>query len=68
MSQLTYIVVAAIALFFIFEGFLPFIAPNLWRRMVRYIANQSDKALHIVGFISMLIGIILLIVAHHYVL
>lgn len=68
MSELSYVIVAAIALFFIFEGFLPFIAPNLWRRMVRHMASQNDKSLHIIGFISMIIGVILLIVAHHYVL
>ncbi|MEM9243501.1 MAG: DUF2065 domain-containing protein [Pseudomonadota bacterium] len=68
MSQVSYIIIAAIALFFIFEGFLPFVSPGLWRRIMHYAADRSDKTLHIIGFISMLIGVILLIFAHYYVL
>lgn len=63
-----YIIVAAVALVLIFEGFLPFVAPKLWRCVVRSLADQSDRALHIMGFISMLIGVLLLFLTHHYLL
>jgi len=54
------IVVAAIGLLFIFEGILPFLAPRLWRRIVQQMMMQTDHALHIFGFIAMLIGLGLL--------
>ena len=65
---MSYVIVAAIGLFFLFEGVLPFIAPKLWRRMVATMAQQSDRALHITGLICMLIGLFLLYIAHHFVL
>jgi len=65
---LTYVILAAIGLFFIFEGILPFVAPKLWRRMVSTMAQQNDRALHITGLICMLIGLFLLYIAHHFVL
>jgi len=64
----SYVIVAALGLFLIFEGILPFLAPKVWRRMVAAVAQQNDKALHITGFICMLVGLFLLYIAHHYVL
>jgi uncharacterized protein len=65
---MAYVIVAALGLFLIFEGILPFVAPRLWRRMVATIAQQSDRSLHVTGLICMLIGLFLLFIAHHYVL
>ena len=64
---MSYVIVADIGLFFLFEGILPFIAPKLWRRMVSVMAQQSDRSLHITGLICMLIGLFLLYIAHHFV-
>jgi hypothetical protein len=44
----------------IFEGILPFVAPRFWRRMMQNMIMQGDKALHIFGFVSMIIGLIIL--------
>jgi uncharacterized protein len=63
---MAYIIIAAIALLLILEGFLPFVAPKLWRHMVMSMAGQSDKALRITGLVLMLLGVGMFILAHNY--
>ena len=67
MNQLSYIVTAAVALLLIFEGFLPFVAPRLWRKVMQHLINQRNHAIQIAGLISMVIGVILLCLAHYLV-
>jgi uncharacterized protein YjeT (DUF2065 family) len=62
----SFLIIAAIGLFFILEGILPFLAPKLWRKMVNNMQKQSDKALHITGLVSMIFGLILVVLAHLY--
>lgn len=62
-----YNIIAAIALVLIFEGILPFLSPSTWRRMVTVMSSQSDLALRITGLICMLLGVILLFIAHRYI-
>ena len=50
----------AIALVLVIEGILPFLKPEGWRNMMSVIAKQSDKALRIMGLVSMLAGVVLL--------
>ena len=50
----------ALALMLIFEGVLPFIAPNLWRDTFRRITQMSDGQIRFFGLTSMLIGLLLL--------
>jgi uncharacterized protein len=50
----------AFALMLIFEGVLPFIAPNLWRDTFRKITQMSDGQIRFVGLSSMLVGVVLL--------
>jgi uncharacterized protein YjeT (DUF2065 family) len=61
MEQLFFI---GIALVMIFEGVLPFLSPRLWRRVMQQMMMQSDRALHITGFVSMILGVILLYWVH----
>lgn len=61
MSDLFFI---GIALVLIFEGFLPFLSPRLWRRAMQQMMMQSDRALHIFGLVSMLLGVVLLYLVH----
>lgn len=63
---MAYLIVAALGLFFILEGILPFLAPRLWRRMVTNIAHQRDLTLHITGLICLLVGACLVYVSHHF--
>ncbi len=53
---------AAIALFLVLEGILPFINPQGVRRMLELIASMPDVQLRFAGLTSMLIGLVLLYV------
>ncbi len=50
----------AIALVFVIEGILPFVAPQQWREWVRQVAALSDSNLRLFGFGSMVVGLALL--------
>lgn len=52
---------AAFALFLVFEGMLPFLAPGLWREAVRQIAEMADGQLRMVGLASMACGLLMLL-------
>ena len=52
----------ALALMLVFEGVLPFIAPNLWRDTFRKVTQLSDGQIRFIGLSSMLIGLALLLV------
>ena len=54
----------AFALMLIIEGLLPFLAPNLWRDTFRRITQFSDGQIRFFGLTSMLIGLLLLLLAH----
>ena len=51
---------AALCLVLVFEGLLPFVSPQAWRRTIRQIADFDDKTLRIIGVISMIVGLLLL--------
>ncbi len=59
--------IAALGLMLVFEGILPFVSPDRWRKMVHSLAGQSDKGLRIMGIISMLVGLGLLTILHIYI-
>ena len=50
----------ALALVLVIEGILPFLSPQSWREAMQQAARLSDRALRIMGFSSMLLGVILL--------
>jgi hypothetical protein len=54
---------AAVALVLVLEGVLPFLSPAVVRRMLARVAELGDRELRIGGFLSMLAGLILLLVA-----
>lgn len=59
------ILISAIALLLVMEGILPFLSPALWKRSMLQLAGQSNRALRIMGLVSMLLGVIILIIVHH---
>jgi uncharacterized protein YjeT (DUF2065 family) len=61
MEQLFFV---GVALLLVFEGLLPFLSPRLWRRAMQQLMMQSDRALHIMGLISMVAGVLLLYWVH----
>ncbi|MDR9432887.1 MAG: DUF2065 domain-containing protein [Spiribacter sp.] len=50
----------AIALILILEGILPFLSPRTLRKALFSIVQNNDKQLRITGFLTMLVGLILL--------
>lgn len=51
---------SSFALLLVLEGILPFIQPEIWKRIIFRIANQTDSIIRIIAFISMLSGLIIL--------
>ena len=50
----------AVALIFVIEGMMPFIAPGRWRNMVKLMAELDDRTMRSMGLFSMLLGLGLL--------
>lgn len=51
---------AALALYLIIEGLLPFVNPRGWKQSIELIAQLSNRQLRIFGLVSMLAGAVLL--------
>jgi uncharacterized protein YjeT (DUF2065 family) len=56
--------VRALALVLVIEGMLPFLSPDGWRQAMIQAGRLQDKTLRIIGFSSMLIGVIILFMSH----
>jgi len=52
--------IAGFCLMLIFEGLMPFLAPQQWRETVSRIAQMNDGTIRKVGLCSMIAGIVLL--------
>ncbi len=50
----------ALALVLVIEGIIPFLAPNRWRNLTAVIAQVDNQSIRIVGFVSMMAGLLLL--------
>ncbi len=55
-----YEIFTALALVLVIEGLLPFISPAGYRKTVMQLAQLNLKNIRLIGFISMLIGILIL--------
>jgi uncharacterized protein YjeT (DUF2065 family) len=53
------IFISAIGLLFVFEGILPFLSPRFWRNMMLPLLSQPDRAIRVMGLVSMLLGLLL---------
>ncbi len=49
----------AAAFMLMFEGLMPLIAPNLWRRVFEQLLQLPDKGIRMAGAISVVIGLAL---------
>lgn len=58
---------AAFALLLVFEGMLPFMSPEKYRDITRWISQQRDRHLRTFGFITMIIGAVMLVIMHQWV-
>lgn len=52
---------AALAMMFVIEGVLPFVAPRVWRETFRRVIEMSDGQIRFIGLGSMLSGVLLLV-------
>ncbi|MGI9326259.1 MAG: DUF2065 domain-containing protein [Pseudomonadales bacterium] len=50
----------ALALVLVIEGIIPFLAPSRWRNLTAVIAQVDNQSIRIVGFVSMMAGLLLL--------
>ncbi|NVJ68331.1 MAG: DUF2065 domain-containing protein [Gammaproteobacteria bacterium] len=48
----------AIGLFLVFEGLMPALLPKQWRKTIAEIAKAPELSIRVMGFISMLIGLV----------
>jgi uncharacterized protein YjeT (DUF2065 family) len=51
---------AAVALWLVFEGMLPFLSPVRWREAILALARVNDRGLRLCGLVSMAMGLGLL--------
>ena len=51
---------SALALVLVIEGMMPFINPSSWRQTMLQAIQLKDKTLRSIGFVSMLVGVVLL--------
>ena len=54
---------AALALFFVIEGIVPFINPGALKRAFALLASLGDRELRLAGLGSMVVGVVLLFLA-----
>jgi uncharacterized protein YjeT (DUF2065 family) len=53
---------AALALYLVLEGLLPFASPASWRRSLAMISQLSDGQVRVFGLTAVLAGLLLLVV------
>ena len=56
--------IRALALLLVFEGIMPFLTPDGWRQAMQQVSQFSDKTLRTIGFVSMLVGVLILYLMH----
>lgn len=54
------VMISAIAMVFILEGVLPFLFPNMWRKMMAQATELNESHLRLIGLTSMIIGLVIL--------
>lgn len=57
---------AAVALVFVIEGLMPFLNPTGLRKTLHTISDMDDKILRVLGFSSMLLGVMLLYLVRNF--
>jgi len=50
----------ALSLMLVIEGLMPFLSPRRLRETLRMMAEMDDRSLRILGFVSMLAGVVML--------
>ena len=53
---------AAVAIYLVLEGLMPFLSPRGWKQSIEMISRMSDGQVRIFGLVSMVAGVVLLAV------
>ncbi|MFY9513347.1 MAG: DUF2065 domain-containing protein [Rubrivivax sp.] len=56
------LLLGALALMLVFEGLLPFLSPDAWRRVFEQALKLSDGQIRFLGLSSIVLGLLLLLV------
>ncbi len=59
-SELLHELAIGFCLMLILEGIIPFLYPQRWRSLVQQLSVISDRSLRMMGFASMMLGLIAL--------
>ena len=54
------LLLGAFALMLVFEGLLPFLSPQAWRKLFERATQMSDGQVRFIGLSSMLAGLVML--------
>lgn len=54
------VLLAGVALMLIFEGIMPFVAPEAWKKTMRQVVDLSSGQLRFVGMLAIAAGLFLL--------
>lgn len=54
----------AIALVLIIEGIMPFLSPGGMKQLMQTMSQMDDRSIRISGFISMMLGLVLLYIVN----
>ena len=54
----------ALALVLIIEGIMPFLSPQGMKQLMRTMSEMDDSSIRVTGFVSMLLGLILLYIVN----
>ena len=64
----TVILLTAFGLLLVFEGLMPFLVPQYWRRFILEMSSRSDRQLRLMGLGFMLVGLALILLVHFRIL
>lgn len=60
--MLEQVLIAALGMMLILEGFMPFVFPELWRKTMQQATQLPENQLRLMGLTSMIIGVLILLI------
>ncbi len=60
--MLEQVLIAALGLMLILEGFMPFVFPEVWRKTMQQATQLPENQLRLMGLTSMIIGVLILLI------
>ena len=63
-SELLHELAIGFCLMLILEGVIPFLYPQRWRNLVQQLALVDNRSLRLIGFASMVVGVVALYIVN----